>query len=300
MRVFILIALILCISISGTVSSMDRNRKSLKKTGDAIDSVIASTSGTFAVAFLDLRTGKTLFRNAGMEFHAASTMKTAVMVELFRQMRARKCSLTDSLLLKNSFKSIVDGSPFSLEISSDSDDSLYAKLGEKVQIRTLVYEMITVSSNLATNLLIEKIGAGNVAATMKALGVPHIKVLRGVEDAKAFDAGLSNSTTARDMMRLMELIARGQAVSRSASRTMTDILLGQRFNELIPALLPPFVKIAHKTGSISGIQHDAGFIILPDGSKYVLVVLSKELKDAKAGKNAIAAISKILYDYEVQ
>ena len=300
MRILIIIALILCISISGTVSSMDRNRKSLKKTGDAIDSVIASTSGTFAVAFLDLRTGKTLFRNAGMEFHAASTMKTAVMVELFRQVRARKCSLTDSLLLKNSFKSIVDGSPFSLEISSDSDDSLYAKLGEKVQIRTLVYEMITVSSNLATNLLIEKIGAGNVAATMKALGVPHIKVLRGVEDTKAFDAGLSNSTTARDMMRLMELIARGQAVSRSASRTMTDILLGQRFNELIPALLPPFVKIAHKTGSISGIQHDAGFIILPDGSKYVLVVLSKELKDTKAGKNAIAAISKILYDYEVE
>ena len=121
MRVFSIIALMLCISISGTVSSMDRNRKSLKKTGDAIDSMIASTPGTFAVAFLDLRTGRTLFRNAGMEFHAASTIKSAVMVELFRQVRARKCSLTDSLLLKNSFKSIVDGSLFSLEISSDSE-----------------------------------------------------------------------------------------------------------------------------------------------------------------------------------
>jgi beta-lactamase class A len=300
MRVFVIMALMFCNSISGTTSGMDRNRKSLKKAGDAIDSVIAATPGTFAIAFLDLRTGKALYRNATMEFHAASTMKTAVMVEVFRQVRARKFSLTDSLLLKNSFRSIVDGSPFSLESSSDSDDSLYARLGQKVPMRKLVHEMITVSSNLATNLLIEKVSAHNVATTMKTLGVPHIKVLRGVEDAKAFDAGLNNSTTARDMMRLMELIARGQAVSKSASKAMTDILLDQRFNERIPASLPPSAKVAHKTGSITGIQHDAGFVILPDGRRYVLVVLSKELKDAEAGKESIAAISKILYDYEVE
>ena len=222
------------------------------------------------------------------------------MVEVFRQARARKISLTDSLVLRNSFKSIVDGSLFSLEISSDSDDSLYVKLGRKITIQKLVYEMITVSSNLATNLLIEKIGASNVAATMRTMGVPRIKVLRGVEDTKAFEAGLSNSITARDMMRLMELIARGLAVSKSASKAMTDILLDQRFNARIPALLPPSAKVAHKTGSISGIQHDAGFVILPDGRKYVLVVLSKDLKDAQAGKDAIAAISKTLYNYEAE
>ncbi|MCX6136837.1 MAG: class A beta-lactamase-related serine hydrolase [Ignavibacteriales bacterium] len=283
-----------------TLSGMDHKHMTLKKAGETIDSIAAATPGIFGIAFADLQTGRTLMRNAAAEFHAASTMKTAVMVEVFRQARTRKLSLNDSLSVVNSFKSIVDESAYSLDVSSDSDDSLYHSIGKKCSVRKLLHAMITVSSNLATNILIEKIGAKNVAATMRALGVPGVHVLRGVEDGKAFDAGMNNTTTARDMMRLFVLIAREQAVSKTASKAMTDILLDQRFNDCIPAFLPSAVKVAHKTGSITGIQHDAGFVMLPGGRKYVLVVLIKELKDPVAGRKAIASISKVLYDYEVQ
>jgi beta-lactamase class A len=271
----------------------------LKSAGASIDSIIAATEGTFAVAFKDLQTGEMFLRNDTSEFHAASTMKTPVMIEVYRQARQRKFSLDDSLLVLNAFKSIVDSSVFALDIASDSDDSLYQKIGRKLPMRTLLHAMITVSSNLATNLLVDLVGAKNVTETMRTMGTKHLRVLRGVEDQKAYDAGLNNVTTASDLMVVFEQIAGEKVVSKKASREMTAILCDQRFNEMIPGQLPKNVKVAHKTGSFNGVQHDSGFVILPDGRKYILVVLSKNLKDAKKAIAAIASISKILYDYEV-
>jgi beta-lactamase class A len=80
---------------------------------------------------------------------------------------------------------------------------------------------------------------------------------------------------------------------------MIDILLDQKFNDKIPAKLPKKVKVAHKTGWITGVNHDAGIVILPDGRKYVLVLLSKELQDDKAAVKSMAKISKMIYDYFV-
>lgn len=154
-----------------------------------IDSVISATGGRFAVAFEDLQTGKKLYRNANEKFHAASTIKTPVMIEVFNQAREGKFSLEDSLDVINNFSSIVDGSTYSLQSSSDSDDSIYSRIGKKERIGTLVFQMITVSSNLAANLLIQKVGAKNVQKTMDLLGVSDIRVLRCVEDTKAFQAG---------------------------------------------------------------------------------------------------------------
>ena len=272
----------------------------LKETENKIDSIVHATQGTFAIAFKDLQSGKSIYRNEELSFHAASTMKTPVMIEVFHQARKRTFSLDDSLALLNSFRSIVDGSQFSLDTASDSDEGLYRELGNKVPIRQLLFEMITVSSNLATNTLIQKIDAKNVQHTLEELGFHGIHVLRGVEDSKAFEAGKNNTTTAKGLAALFEKLARKKILSRKDSEAMLDILFHQKFNDMIPAMLPKGVKVAHKTGSITGVQHDSGIVFLPDGRKYVLVILSKDLQDAKKGIETIARISKMIYDFEAQ
>lgn len=264
----------------------------------SIDSLIAAQKGSFAVAYKDLQTGETIFRSERDRYHAASTMKTPVMIEVYKCAEEGRINLDDSVDVVNSFHSIVDGSEYAMDLGSDSDDGLYKLIGKKATVRHLVTAMITMSSNLATNILIERVGAANVTATMRAFGANDIQVLRGVEDNKAYRLGMNNTTTAYDLMLIFEQIALGRAVSKNASKEMIDILEHQHFNTLIPALLPKDVIVAHKTGSITGIEHDSGIVMLPDGRRYLLVILSKDLLNADNGIHAIASISKLIYDYQ--
>lgn len=254
-------------------------------------------AGTFALAFKDLSTGEELLINARDSFHAASTMKTPVLIELYKQAEAGVFDLSDSILVKNEFFSIVDSSIYNLSVGDDSESELYTRVGAKRTIADLAYDMIIVSSNLATNILIGLVDARKVTQTMRDLGAPEIQVLRGVEDIKAYEQGLSNSTTAYDLMVIYEKLAQGEAVSPEASEKMIDILFDQKFNEIIPARLPEEVKIAHKTGSITGVHHDSGIVFLPDGRKYVLVLLSKELGDFDSGTERMAKVSEMVYEY---
>lgn len=263
---------------------------------DIINS-FSEAEGDFAVAFKNLSTGETILINEREEFHAASTMKTPVMIEVFKKAAAGKLSLSDSIVVKNEFKSIVDSTLYSLDVSEDSEVDLYNKVGSKKLLSELVYDMIIYSSNLATNIVIELANANDVTQTMRELGASDILVLRGVEDQKAYDAGLSNTTTAYDLMVIFEKLALGEAVSPEADQQMIDILTDQKFNEIIPAKLPKDITVAHKTGSITGVQHDSALIILPDGNKYVLIMLSKNLKDADAGVEVMATASELIYDY---
>ena len=143
----------------------------------------------------------------------------------------------------------------------------------------------------------ELVDAKKVTQTMRELGAKDIQVLRGVEDGKAFAKGLNNTTTAYDLLLLFEKMAKGKIISAHASEAMINILLDQRFNEIIPAGLPPGVKIAHKTGSITGVFHDSGIIFLPSGKKYLLVLLSKNVEDEKSAIKAMAAVSAMIYNY---
>jgi beta-lactamase class A len=257
-------------------------------------------SGKFAVYFRDLTSYEQLVIYPDEVFHAASTMKTAVLIEVYKQAAEGKFSLDDSITLRNEFKSIVDGSMYSLDPADDSEQELYKQIGGKRKLSDLVYDMIIVSSNLATNLVIELVGPEQVTKTIHDLGAARTDVLRGVEDQKAFDKGLNNVTTAQDMAILFSKIAEGKAVSSQASEDMIRILLDQKFNEIIPARLPVGVKVAHKTGSISGVRHDCGIVFLPDGRKYVLVLLSKDMKDEEAGIKAMADVSEMIYKYVTQ
>ena len=184
-----------------------------------------------------------------------------------------------------------------MDIADDSDDVVYQQVGTRVALKDLMHSMIAVSSNLATNVLIELVNAKKVTATMKDLGATNMEVLRGVEDQKAYDQGLSNSTTAQDLMLIMKAIASNTAGTPEDCATMIDILKEQQFNDMIPRYLPQDVSVAHKTGFISGIHHDAAIVYLPDGRAYVLVLLSKNLKDFDQGTEQLANISKTVYDY---
>ena len=229
-------------------------------------------------------------------FHAASTMKVPVMIEIFRQVDAGRFSLDDELLVENSFRSIVDSSLYSIE--DDSDDAIYTKLGQEMTIRDLIFQMITVSSNLATNLLIDFISADSVQQTVEQMGVSSMKVLRGVEDIKAYNLGLSNSTTAGDLALLLEALQDGKAVSVDADQEMVDILKAQAFNEMIPAGLPANTQVAHKTGWITAIHHDAGIVYPENADPYVLVILIEGITDntvsAKLGADLTTVIHNIL------
>ena len=291
----IIAIVILLPALLSTSKVLGQSMENLRK---RISEEIASVDGIFGIAFrsLDNRQYK-LFINEQVEFHAASTMKTPVMIEVFKQAANGKFSLDDSIEIKNEFTSIVDGGKFRMEIDRDEGEGFYKYIGRKAPIILTVENMITLSGNLATNNLIELVGAKNVTHTMRELGANKIKVLRGVEDMKAYEKGLSNTTTPYDLMLIFEAIAKRKIVNEEACERMIDILLRQKFNSLIPKYLPDSVKVAHKTGSITGVRHDSGIVYLPAGRAYLLIILSKELEDEEAGEEVIASISKYIYDF---
>jgi len=261
--------------------------------------ISAEPGAQVGIAYVDLASGDTLFLNADTSFHAASTMKVPVMIELFRRANTGSFRMDQGLLMVNQFGSIVDGSPYSLDVGSDSDSTLYHRIGQRVRVDTLLRLMITRSSNFATNTLITLVGADAVTRSMRSLGAQRIQVLRGVEDGKAFEKGLNNTTTARDLAIILRAIEEGRAGSPAATREMLAILLAQEFNEKIPAGLPPGTRVAHKTGEITAVSHDAA-IIYPTGRKpYVLVVLTRGIADGTKSSKLIADISGILYAHNM-
>ena len=257
-------------------------RQAIAASGAEVSIALRSLDGTFEVSIDPER-----------PYHAASTMKVPVMIELFRQAHAGSLTLEDPLPIRNAFHSIVDGSPYSLSEGDDSDKAMYAAVGRTLSLRQLCEAMITVSSNFAANLLIEKLGAARIQQTVEALGAGGMHVLRGVEDQKAFDKGLNNSTTARGLLVLFEKLAHGQAVDEQSDAEMIAILKRQTFNDGIPTGLPPGTAVAHKTGTITRIHHDAGIVYA--GRPYVLVVLVRGMDDEKASGALIARLSRLTF-----
>jgi beta-lactamase class A len=272
-------------------------RPTLQSVRADIDTLIRSSGAEVAVVWrpVDARPGEALRIdiNETTRFHAASTMKVPVMIELFRRVQAKQLKLSDTVEVTNQFHSIVDGSPYVLSVSADSDGETYKAIGKPMTLAALCDAMITVSSNLAANVLIEKLGAGEIQATVDRIGASGMRVLRGVEDQKAFDKGLNNTTDAAALARLFERISRGEAVSREASVSMIEILKRQAFNDGIPAGLPAGTVVAHKTGTITAIHHDAGIVYAK--RPYVLVVLTRGLNDEKQSAALIAAISRAVF-----
>ncbi len=237
--------------------------------------------------------------NADESFHPASTIKICVMMEAFRQAHIGQFALDEPITVRNAFRSLLDGSPYSLDPADDTDRGLYHITGQSVPGMELVQRMITVSSNLATNLLLERLGAEQVTRFMGDLGAPGLVVRRGVEDKQAYRAGLNNAATARSLMQVLLKLAEHQVVSAEASDEMIEILCQQKFNEMIPALLPAGTQVAHKTGWAADYHHDAGIIYPVNREPFVLAVLTKGYEEAEEAEAHafVASLAKAVYDY---
>jgi beta-lactamase class A len=259
-----------------------------------IEKRIAESHADVGIAFRMLDGKSEYFFHADEPFHAASTMKVPVMIELFHQVQEGKLHLDDTIAIHNEFHSIVDGSPFKLDPAVDSEAELYKADGQLRTVAQLCDLMITVSSNLATNLIIEKLGVENIRNSVQRLHADGMHVLRGVEDQKAYDKGLNNTTTARGLQILMTAIAENKAVDAGASQQMVEILERQKFNEGIPAGLPPGTRVAHKTGEITKIHHDAAIVYAP--RPFVLVILVRGIEDIKQSSALMADITRTLYE----
>jgi beta-lactamase class A len=264
-----------------------------------LDGEIRGVPGAFVgIYYRNLaRGGDTIAIDADSIFHAASTMKIAVMIQLYREVDAGELSLSRMVIVQNQFASIVDGTPYALDPKDDSDSGLYTLAGQAVPLRELMARMIQRSSNLATNTVIALVGAARVDSTAHALGATHMRVLRGVEDGKAFAAGLNNVTSARDLAALLLAIYEHRAASAADCVDMLDVLMGQAFNTEIPAGLPPGTRVAHKTGQITGVLHDAAIVYPNDRPPYVLVVLTRGVPDEHVAQALIARISRSVYTH---
>jgi len=239
--------------------------------------------------------GERIVINGDSLVHAASTMKVPVLIELAREADRGILDLDAPVALVNRFRSIVDGSTYALNRADDSDDSVHARVGAPVPIRWLASRMITHSSNLATNVLLTVVHADTVTALMRRLGASRMLIRRGVEDGPAFRAGLNNVTTARDLATVMAAIGTDRAASAASCAWMRDVLFAQAYNDAIPAGLPAGTRIAHKTGNITAVEHDAALVYPQRGPAYVLVVLTSGIASQAEAKRLIADVARIVH-----
>ena len=247
------------------------------------------------IAFYDRETTLQWAYNADAPFHAASTMKLAVLLAVQRQITRGELAPDAPVHVRNKFVSIVERRPYMLDVSRDGDPELYAHLGRTMTVDELAYHMITTSSNFATNLLVDVVGIPIIQRALQELSIEGIKVIRGVEDQAAFEAGLNNEVTASGLLKLLRLVSDRKAYSPEASDRMLEILLDQRYKGGIPAGLPEATRVAHKTGNISTVHHDAGIVYLEGRQPYVLVILTQF--DASPSRSAaVAELSRDIYE----
>lgn len=211
---------------------------------------------------------------------AASTIKVPVMVEVFEQMATGKVDLNQVVHLR----------------ASDRDwgwgDLCDAPLGSAYTVSDLLWKMITRSDNTATNMLIRLVGRQSINATMADLGLTHTHVadyIRSDGDIRSL------RSSAADMARLLEAIARDQLIDAWSSQQMMLILEGQRHNGLLPVPLPRDLKIAHKTGELHDTLNDVGIV---EGGRepYVIAVMTTALPTLDVGRNFIRGVSWLTYE----
>jgi beta-lactamase class A len=213
---------------------------------------------------------------------------------VFRQVERGELALDAPVHVRNRFTSIVNQEPFMLDLGRDADPDVYGHLGRTLTVRELAYWMITKSSNLATNLLVDVIGIPAIQFALDELEIDGVRVLRGVEDSRAFAAGLNNEVTANGLLKLLRMLAEGKAYSQQSCEAMLEILLDQQYRSGIPAGLPKAARVAHKTGNISTVHHDAGIVFLDGRKPYVLVILT-QFSAAQGRGTAVADVSRDIF-----
>lgn len=251
---------------------------------------------SLAVAVYDTRTHVAFQRHGDRWFHAASTIKVAILLGVYASIHHGWLLPQSRVHVRNRFLSAVDATPFRVLADRDANSEVHDAIGKMMRVTDLALHMIATSSNLATNLLLDLVGLDTVQRALDELAIDGIDIRRGVEDERAFEQGINNRVTADGLVQLLRLVAEERAFSPELSREMLGILHAQEFKNGIPARLPRAVRVAHKTGDISTIAHDAGVVYPPDRAPYVIAVLSEWDPDASGRSATIAEVSHAVYE----
>jgi beta-lactamase class A len=254
-----------------------------------------SRTRALAVAVRDLETGQQFHYRSDRWFHAASTIKLAVLLGTFAAIHRGKLLPQSRLHVRNRFRSGYDGRTFRVLSERDADSDVQAAIGKTMRVGELARHMIVRSSNLATNLLLDLLGISFVQGVLDDYQLQGVDLRRGVEDEVAFEHGINNRVTADGLVQLLRLIAEERAFTPDLSRAMLDILHDQEFRSGIPAGLPAKARVAHKTGEISTIAHDAGIVYLPNRKPYVVAILTEWEPESTGRSPTIAAASYMIY-----
>src|SRR6266404_6018640 len=253
-----------------------------------------SKAVAYAVALRDYETGFRFAINADRLFHAASTIKVAILLAIGKAIDDGRIRPNDTLHVRNRFLSATDRTPFRIDAETDGYPQLHRLVGRTAKISDLAEWMIVSSSNLATNLLLDYLTVEEAQRVLREAGVNGIDLRRGVDDKKAHDRNFNNETTAHGLLELFAAL-RGDFLSKASRDRAINILLQQRFNSMIPAPLPAHASVAHKTGEISTACHDAGIVYLPEREPYILVVLTEVGAETNGRREAVAKISEAVF-----
>jgi beta-lactamase class A len=270
----------------------DEKAESLRKTCERIFE--ESHAVAYAVALHDYESGLRLSMNVDRRFHAASTMKVAILLAIGKAIDEGLVRPGDTLHIRNRFLSAIDQTLFRIDAESDGYPQLHKLIGRTAKISDLTEWMIVSSSNLATNLLLDYITLEAAQNVLRDAGISGIEVRRGVDDTKAHEQDFNNETTAAGLVQLFAAL-RGDFLSKASRDMAINILLQQRFNSMIPAPLPSHASVAHKTGEISTACHDAGIVYLPEREPYILVVLTEVAPETNGRRETIAKISDAVF-----
>ncbi len=253
-----------------------------QKLESTINDVDHNLDGVLGVAILDVSSGKKFLLHADEVFPQASSIKIAVLAELYRQAQTGKLKLTDLYTVQAS------------DLVADSDIMGGLTPGvTRITLRDLATMMVAVSDNSATNVLIDRVGMENVNALMDSLALPHTRLRRKMMDLKAAGEGRENISTPAEMMTLLEDIYRGKVLNPEMTADFFKALSTHK-ESFIPRDLPEGLKIANKPGELEGVRNDSG-VVFVENRPYVICVMTTYLRHEREGEEAIKKISAAAY-----
>jgi len=263
-----------------------------------------SGARAIAVVVFDEETGRAFAYQPDRWFHAASTIKLAILLALVDAVAADRFEWESWLHVRNRFASRVDAEPYRIARDRDADSVVHAEVGKLMRVRDLAERMIVASSNLATNLLLDLLGVRETREALEKLGLQGIDVVRGVEDHRAHEAGIDNRVTADGLLALLRSLQEGRGIGADGAKQMIDVLSRQELQSATRLGLPESVRgrarVANKTGEISTAAHDAGLVFLPDRKPFALVVLSEWPQGNGNRQAALGQVVSAVYHHFVE
>jgi beta-lactamase class A len=242
--------------------------------------------------------------DADCQHYAASTIKLPLVMAAYRLADAGTLDLDAATEIRNEFASARDGSAFAVDRDEDSDVQTWDRLGQPVALRWLAYRAIVRSGNLATNLVLDAVGLEAVQTLLSDLGCYRTTLERGIEDGVARDAGAQNLVTAADLARLLQALwadahaaARAPAVlTQGSAAEILDVLAAQQIADALPRRLPPGTRVAHKSGWVDGVDHDAGIVYHPASGPFVFAMCTTTSLERAEAADVVATAARAAWD----